>query len=136
VGSKISGALKIGEVASRSGLTVKTIRFYSDEGLIHPIGRTEGRYRLFDDSVDQKLALIRTLKAIELPLVDIRKFLESKRTGVCTCDSLKETMRSKMQEIQVKIKDLNDLSVELTRFLLSWEDCGGSKQVKPLRSLT
>ena len=30
--------LKIGEVASRSGLTVKTIRFYSEEGLIHPIG--------------------------------------------------------------------------------------------------
>ena len=58
------GALKIGEVAARSGLTVKTIRYYCDEGLIHPIGRTEGRYRLFDDSIEQELALIRNLKAM------------------------------------------------------------------------
>ncbi len=34
--------LKIGEVARRSGLPIKTIRFYSEEGLIHPIGRSEG----------------------------------------------------------------------------------------------
>ena len=35
-------AMKIGEVAQRSGLSLKTIRFYSEEGLIHPIGRSEG----------------------------------------------------------------------------------------------
>ena len=34
--------LKIGEVAGRSGLTVKTIRFYCDEGVIQPISRSEG----------------------------------------------------------------------------------------------
>jgi DNA-binding transcriptional MerR regulator len=128
VGSGKSGALKIGEVAARSGLTVKTIRFYCDEGLIHPIGRTEGRYRLFDDSIDQELALIRTLKAMELPLTDILKYLESKRTGTCTCDSLKETIAGKVHGIQKKIQDLENLSSELTRVLLSWEDCGGTKQ--------
>lgn len=35
-------AMKIGEVAARSGLSVKTIRFYCDEGLIHPIERSDG----------------------------------------------------------------------------------------------
>jgi len=128
VGSGISGACKIGEVAARSGLTVKTIRFYCNEGLIRPIGRTEGRYRLFDNSVDEELALIRTLKAIELPLVDIMKFLESKRTGVCTCDSLKRTIKGKVKGIQQKVEDLENLSTELTRVLMSWEDCGGTKQ--------
>ena len=38
----VAAPLKIGEVAQRSGLTVKTIRFYCDEGLIHPISRSEG----------------------------------------------------------------------------------------------
>lgn len=133
MGSGISSTYKIGEVAARSGLTVKTIRFYCDEGLIHPIGRTEGRYRLFDSSVDQELSLIRTLKAMELPLPDIQKYLESKRTGICTCDSLKETIASKVHGIQKKIEDLENLSTELTRVLLSWEDCGGTKQPQSIK---
>jgi len=56
-------ALKIGEVAKRSGLSVKTIRFYCDEGLVHPTSRSEGGYRLFDNDIFAELALIRTLKA-------------------------------------------------------------------------
>jgi hypothetical protein len=54
---------KIGAVAARSGVSVKTIRFYCDQGLLQPSGRSEGRYRLFDESVDSDLALIRTLRA-------------------------------------------------------------------------
>ena len=45
----LAQSLKIGQVANRSGLTVKSIRFYSDEGLIKPISRSDGGYRLFDD---------------------------------------------------------------------------------------
>lgn len=66
-------ALKIGEVARRSGLPIKTIRFYSEEGLIHPIGRSEGGYRLFGEEVFAELTLIRTLKAMEIPLQDVRQ---------------------------------------------------------------
>lgn len=58
---------KIGEVAARSGLSVKTIRFYCDEGLISPIARTAGRYHLFDSCVDVELALIRSLGGMDIP---------------------------------------------------------------------
>ncbi len=51
VSAPVRDALKIGEVARRSGLPIKTIRFYSEEGLIHPIGRSEGGYRLFSEEV-------------------------------------------------------------------------------------
>ena len=75
-------------VAQRSGLSLKTIRFYSEEGLIHPIGRSEGGYRLFGEGVFAELTLIRTLKAMEIPLLDVRQILESWRSGVCTCASI------------------------------------------------
>ena len=67
-------ALKSGEVAKRSGLSVKTIRFYCDEGLVHPTGRSEGGYRLFDNDIFAELALIRTIKAggIEQKIVALR----------------------------------------------------------------
>ena len=59
--------LKIGDVAARSGLTVKTIRFYCDEGLIHPASRSDGGFRLFSPDVFEELTFIRTLRALEIP---------------------------------------------------------------------
>ena len=120
-------ALKIGEVARRSGLSIKTIRFYSEEGLIHPSGRSEGGYRLFHEDVFAELNLIRTLKAMEIPLQDVRQILESRRSGVCTCASLQETIRSKAGEIEQKITALRNLHAELEQLLARWQDCGGSR---------
>lgn len=119
--------MKIGEVAQRSGLTVKTIRFYCDEGLIHPISRSEGGYRLFGDEVFAELALIRTLKAMDIPLQDVRQILESRRSGVCTCTTLQDTIRTKAGEIEQKIAALRDLQSELEDLLSRWQDCSGRK---------
>ncbi len=131
-GAEAEGAMKIGEVAERSGLPVKTIRFYSDEGLIWPIGRSQGGYRLFDRNIDQDLELIRALRAMEIPLSDVRQILDARRAGVCTCDELKTTIAAKAEEIQQRILGLKALRSELNILLKSWEDCGGSKrQARP-----
>ena len=121
----VSAPLKIGEVSRRSGLTVKTIRFYCDEGLIQPISRSEGGYRQFDDAVFAELNLIRTLRAMEIPLPDVRQILEARRSGVCTCRDLKARIRSKADEIGEKIVALQDLQAELFGMLDRWETCGG-----------
>ena len=123
----MAAPLKIGEVAQRSGLTVKTIRFYCDAGLIHPISRSEGGYRLFGEEVFAELTLIRTLKAMEIPLHDVTRILESKRSGICTCKTLQATIRSKAGEIEQKIDALRHLHEELNGLLRSWEDCGGRR---------
>ena len=121
-------ALKIGEVARRSGLPIKTIRFYSEEALIHPVGRSQGGYRLFSEEVFAELHLIRTLKAMEIPLQVVRQILESRRSGVCTCQALQEKIRSKAGEIAKKIVALHGLHAELEDLLSRWQDCGGSKE--------
>lgn len=125
--SQVSEALplKIGEVASRSGLTVKTIRFYCDQGLIRPSGRSEGGYRLFGADVFAELALIRTLKGMEIPLQDVQGILESRRSGVCTCTALQSRIRAKAGEIGQKIEALHSLQSELLTMLERWENCGG-----------
>ena len=123
----MAAPLKIGTVAQRSGLTVKTIRFYCDEGLIHPISRSEGGYRLFGEEVFAELTLIRTLKALEIPLHDVSRILESRRMGICTCASLQATIRDKAGGIEQKIDALRHLQQELNALLSSWEDCGGRK---------
>ncbi len=123
----VAAPLKIGEVAQRSGLTIKTIRFYCDQDLIQPSSRSEGGYRLFGDEVFAELALIRTLKAMDIPLQNVTQILESRRSRICTCESLKATIRSKAGEIEQKIDALHNLRQELNGLLSSWEDCGGRK---------
>jgi MerR family transcriptional regulator, copper efflux regulator len=129
VESQVSEAppLKIGEVASRSGLPVKTIRFYCDQGLIRPSGRSEGGYRLFDGEVFTELQWIRTLKGMEIPLQDMQQILESRRSGMCTCIALQTRIRAKAGEIGQKIEALHTLQSELLAMLNSWQDCGGSR---------
>jgi len=121
------GLLKIGDVAARSGLTVKTVRFYCDEGLIHPASRSDGGFRLFSPDVFEELTFIRTLRALEIPLPDVLKILESRRSGICTCTSLQSTIRSKAGEIEEKISALRAMHIELMDLLNDWQDCGGQK---------
>ena len=122
-----AGLLKIGDVAARSGLTVKTVRFYCDEGLIHPASRSDGGFRLFSPDVFEELTFIRTLRALEIPLPDVLKILESRRSGICTCTSLQSTIRSKAGEIEEKISALRAMHIELMDLLNDWQDCGGQK---------
>ena len=63
-----SGVFTIGELARRTGLTTRTIRFYSDEGLLPPADRTYAGYRLYDTASLARLELLRTLRELGLGL--------------------------------------------------------------------
>lgn len=63
-----SGVFTIGELARRTGLTTRTIRFYSDEGLLPPADRTYAGYRLYDSASLARLELLRTLRELGLGL--------------------------------------------------------------------
>jgi DNA-binding transcriptional MerR regulator len=66
----------IGDLARRTGLTVKTIRFYSDRGILMPTDRSPAGYRLYDIDALARLDLIRTLRDLGLDLATIRKVLD------------------------------------------------------------
>ncbi|MFJ6850459.1 MerR family transcriptional regulator [Streptomyces sp. NPDC091271] len=66
----------IGDLARRTGLTVKTIRFYSDAEIVPPTGRTPAGYRLYDIDAMSRLDLVRTLRDLGLDLAVIRQVLD------------------------------------------------------------
>jgi DNA-binding transcriptional MerR regulator len=66
----------IGELARRTGTTVKTIRFYSDCGLIPPADRSPAGYRRYDSDAVARLNLVRTLRDLGLDLAAIRKVMD------------------------------------------------------------
>ncbi|MFI6502752.1 MerR family transcriptional regulator [Nonomuraea typhae] len=66
----------IGDLARRTGLSVKTIRFYSDAGIVPPTGRTAAGYRLYGPGAAARLDLVRTLRDLGLDLATIRKVVD------------------------------------------------------------
>lgn len=66
----------IGELARRTGLTVKTIRFYSDRGIVTPAGRSPGGYRRYHPDAVARLDLVRTLRELGLGLDATRRVLD------------------------------------------------------------
>ena len=120
-------SLRIGEVARRTGLPVKTIRYYCDEGLLQPKDRSAGGYRLFDEENLAELAIIRALRAMDVSIPELARILEVRRAGVCNCAVLKDSIAAKVESINLRIGELAAMKDELARLLSSWQDCGGSK---------
>lgn len=120
-------ALRIGQVAQATGLPVKTVRFYCDEGLIGTVARSPGGYRLFDPAVVGELALIRALRAMDVPLPELRRILEVRRSGHCNCAALKHSIQLRIQSIDQRLAELVAMKAELASLLSSWQECGGVK---------
>ena len=125
-----SNWIRIGAAAKRAGMSVKTARFYSDEGLIPTAGRTQGGYRLYHQQVVEELHLIQNLRGLGLPLVTIGSYLAAKREGACHCEQLKESMREQQQAIDQKIAVLQKLQQELSETMEGWVNCGGRLDAK------
>lgn len=66
----------IGDLAQRTGLTVKAIRFYSDRGIVPPTDRSPAGYRRYDMAALARLDLVRTLRELGVDLQTIRKVVD------------------------------------------------------------
>ncbi|MEV6329125.1 MerR family transcriptional regulator [Streptomyces sp. NPDC051909] len=66
----------IGELAERAGVSVKTVRYYSERGLLPEGGRTGGGHRRYGPGALERLRSIRALRALELPVTDVGRVLD------------------------------------------------------------
>src|SRR3989440_10442775 len=70
----------IGELSALTGLPVRTIRFYSDAGLVPEAGRTPAGYRQYDVAAVERLGLVRTLRDLGIDLATVHRVLASEVT--------------------------------------------------------
>jgi DNA-binding transcriptional MerR regulator len=68
--------MNIGELAQRTGLSVKTVRYYSDLGLVPESARTHAGHRRYDAASALRLDFVRTLRELGLDLATIRRVLD------------------------------------------------------------
>ena len=70
-----AGLLQIGQVAERTGLSLRTIRWYEEEGLVVPTARSDGGFRLYSDADVARLELIKRMKPLGFALEEMRELL-------------------------------------------------------------
>ena len=67
--------MHIGELAEKTGLSLRTIRHYDEVGLLKPTGRTDGGFRLYTQGDFSRLMLIRRMKPLGFPLEEMTDLL-------------------------------------------------------------
>lgn len=67
--------MQIGEVAARTGLSLRTIRHYEETGLVIPSARSQGGFRLYTETDVARLMVIRRMKPLGFTLEEMRELL-------------------------------------------------------------
>ena len=106
-------AVKIGQVAKETGLSIDTIRFYEKEGLLKRAPRTEGGFRVFGPGEIQALKFIHKAQELGFSLGEIRELLILRREHVPACSHVKELLQQKLSNVERKIGELRTLEHSL-----------------------
>ncbi|MCY7382293.1 MAG: heavy metal-responsive transcriptional regulator [Microcoleus sp. CAN_BIN18] len=114
---------KIGSVAACSGLSVKTVRYYEEIGLLSPaVARSPAGYRLFEEAVFNRLSFIKRSQALGLSLQEIKDILQVRDRGKLPCPEAKQHLTAKVKAISGQIAALETLKTELQGILSGWQD--------------
>lgn len=92
--------MRIGELARRARTTVRTLHHYDEIGLLRPSGRSEAGYRLYSRDDIERLACIRAMRLLGMPLERIREALEAPGRSLSAC--LSERLRELDAEIEAR----------------------------------
>lgn len=98
------------EVSMITGVSIRTLRYYDEIGLLKPTELTETGYRLYDNKALEKLQEILFFRELEIPLIDIKKIMDNpnydKEQILITQKSLLEQKRNRLNGIIELITDV------------------------------
>jgi MerR family transcriptional regulator, copper efflux regulator len=98
--------VKIGEVAGRSGVPAKTIRFWEDRHLLPAPPRTPAGYRDYEPAVLERLAFIRQAQAAGLTLEHVRQILNIRDGGQPPCSHVAALVAQRLGEVEARLAEL------------------------------
>lgn len=112
--------LKIGQLAQRTGETVKTLRFWTNRGLLESI-RGKNGYRYYPDEAADRVLHIRSAQALGFSLDEIAEILKLASGSRPPCKEVREGLAAHLQIVRDRIEQLQCLENELV-VRLSWAD--------------
>ncbi len=125
-------AMTIGELASASGVSARTIRFYEAKGVLPPPRRSTSRYRIYGAADVKRLGLDRRARSIGFSLSEARQMIRLAEHDGCASfqGKVAKSMVRKLGEVDRKIEELNRTRRELQESVkqISRQDGGDCQQ--------
>ena len=118
--------LSTGDMARRCGSTLRTVRFYEQQGLIRPLGRAGGGRRQFAPGELERLELALDLREAGMSISDIRGLFELKSryaTPTDASDEVAAILGTEIERMQQKIAKLRRLREELVSVVSVLSEC-------------
>lgn len=118
--------LTTGEMARLSNSTLRTVRFYEEEGILRPARRTDGGHRLFERTELDRLMLVTDMRMAGLSLDDIKAILDVKKSatsGAAAAQQATRVLAARIDELKEKLAILNRLRDDLEETTKVVEPC-------------
>jgi MerR family mercuric resistance operon transcriptional regulator len=112
--------LRIGQVATRAGVSVDTIRYYEKRSLLPRAPRSEGGFRLFAVETIERVQFIKQAQEMGFSLDQIATLLTGGGAGECR--KVRDLLQAKVQEIRQRMNALRGFTNTLSRHLRACEE--------------
>jgi len=109
--------MKIGEVATASGVSVDAVRFYERRGVLPTPERLASGYRTYTPATVARIRLARRLQALGLTLDEVIDALHVTDRGGATCDSERWRLEAVLERIDAQVAELQATRREIRRVM-------------------
>lgn len=121
-----SHLLRIGDLARRTGKTVRAIHLYEELGLLRPVTRSSGGFRLYEQAAVERMRWIDLLHGMGFSLQEMSELLRSwwsTDLGPDAMESLRQLFERKLEETRAAVRRYQHLEGELTQGLAYLKTC-------------
>jgi len=115
------GALLIGDVAKRTGLTPATIRYYESIGLLSAPPRSGAGYRRYGETTLHELDFIKKAQGLGFSLDEVQEILRLSRRGQAPCAHVLDLAKRHLAAVEERIAQLSRFRSELAADIAHWE---------------
>jgi len=121
-----------GELAEKADVNPETLRYYERKALIPKPRRSDGGFRLYDESYVDRLHFIKRAKELGFTLSEIKDLLKLRVGEDATCRDVRAQAEQKLEEVETKIHDLKRIREALSTLTEACAGGGGPTSECPL----
>lgn len=126
--------LTTGEVADETGVSIHTVRYYEEKGLLPHVPRSAAGHRQFTGEHIAHIRFVKRAQELGFTLEEIKELL-SLRASPGAGEEVREKTEAKIEEIEAKVRDLRRIQSKLEELEAACEKHGGADDCLVLHAL-
>lgn len=114
--------MRVNEIATKTGVTPDTVRYYTRIGLLTPTKNAENGYKNYNSQDEKRLNFIIKARHLGFSIVEIQEIVKLSDDGRSPCCRVREIVRHRLEEAERTIEELQQLHDRMKRAADTWSD--------------